>query len=86
MKNITLRGIDDALDKRLREKAREKGVSINQLVIDLLKEQLGLKKEKKYTVVHRDLDHLFGRWSEEEFQRIQGKIDSERETDPELWK
>ncbi|MFP4031723.1 MAG: hypothetical protein ACLFTV_09195 [Desulfococcaceae bacterium] len=32
-----------------------------------------------------DLDHLFGRWTEEEFQRIQGKIDEERRIDPELW-
>ncbi|MFH0845586.1 MAG: toxin-antitoxin system HicB family antitoxin [Pseudomonadota bacterium] len=86
MKNITVRGVDDALDKKLREKAREKGVSINQFVIDALKEQLGLKKGKKYTVVHSDLDHLFGRWSEEEFQRIQGKIDTERVIDKELWK
>lgn len=86
MKNITIRGIDDALDKKLKEKARENGTSINQVVIRLLKEQLGLKKEKKYTAVHSDLDRLFGKWSENEFQRIQGKIDSERKIDQELWK
>ena len=28
-----------------------------------------------------DLDHLFGRWTEKEFQRIQGKIDEERRMD-----
>jgi hypothetical protein len=86
MKSITVRGVDDALDEKLREKSREMGVSINQFVIDALKERLGLKKEKKYTAVHSDLDHLFGKWSEEEFKRIQGKIDSERVIDTELWK
>lgn len=86
MKTITVRGVDDALDEKLREKSREMGVSINQFVIDALKERLGLKKEKRYTAVHSDLDQLFGKWSEEEFKRIQGKIDSERAIDPELWK
>jgi hypothetical protein len=86
MKSFTVRGIDDALDEKLKEKARESGMSINQFVINVLKEQLGLKKRKKYTAVHSDLDHLFGKWSEEEFQRIQGKIDAERAVDAELWK
>jgi ribosomal protein S24E len=86
MKSITLRGVDDALDEKLREKAREKGVSINQVVIDALKEQLGLRKKKTFTVVYSDLDHLFGRWSEDEFQQIQGKIDGERAVDTDLWK
>jgi plasmid stability protein len=86
MKNFTVRGIDDALDEKLREKARECGMSMNQFVISVLKEQLGLKKEKRFTAVYGDLDGLFGKWSEEEFQRIQGKIDSERGVDAELWK
>ena len=86
MKNFVVRGIDDALHETIREKARESGMSINQFVISLLKEQLGLKKEKRYTAVHSDLDHLFGKWSEEEFQQIQRKIDSERAVDAELWK
>jgi len=31
------------------------------------------------------MDHLFGRWSAEEFNRIQGKIDSERKIDKDIW-
>jgi len=85
MKTMTVRGIDDALDEKLKQMARESGVSINQFVIDTLKRQMGLVKEKKFTAVHDDLDHLFGRWSEEEFESIQGKIDSERVLDKELW-
>ena len=73
MKSITVRGIDDAMGEKLKKMGREKGISVNQLILDLLKERLGLKKEKKYRAVHDDLDHLFGRWSEEEFQRIQGE-------------
>jgi hypothetical protein len=32
-----------------------------------------------------DLDHLFGQWSEEEFEKIQDKISRERQIDQELW-
>lgn len=85
MKTITVRGIDDVLGDKLKQMAHEKNMSINQFIIDALKRQAGLTKEKQFTVVHDDLDHLFGRWSQEEFEAIQGKIDSERVIDPELW-
>ena len=86
MKTITVRGLDVTIAKNLKRMAGQNGKSVNQFVLDTLKERLGLKKEKKYTVVHNDMDHLFGIWSENEFKRIQGKIDSERKIDKELWK
>ena len=86
MKTITVRGLDETITKNLKLMAGQNGKSVNQFVLDTLKERLGLKKEKKYTVVHHDMDHLFGIWSENEFKGIQGKIDSERKIDKELWK
>ena len=86
MKTITVRGLDETITKNLKLMAGQNGKSVNQFVLDTLKERLGLKKEKKYTVVHHDMDHLFGIWSENEFKLIQGKIDSERKIDKELWK
>jgi plasmid stability protein len=86
MKTITVRGLDEIIAKNLKRMAGRNGKSVNQFVLDTLKERLGLKKEKKYTVIHHDMDHLFGIWSENEFKRIQGNIDSERKIDKELWK
>jgi len=86
MKTITVRGLDETITKDLKRMAGQNGKSVNQFVLDILKERLGLKKEKKYTAVHHDMDHLFGIWSENEFKGIQGKIDSERKIDKELWK
>jgi plasmid stability protein len=86
MKTITVRGLDEIIAKNLKRMAGQNGKSVNQFVLDTLKERLGLKKEKKYTVIHHDMDHLFGIWSENEFKRIQGNIDSERKIDKELWK
>ena len=85
MKTITVRGLDETITKNLKRMAGQNGKSVNQFVLDTLKERLGLKKEKKHTAVHHDMDHLFGIWSENEFKGIQGKIDSERKIDKELW-
>jgi hypothetical protein len=31
------------------------------------------------------MDHLFGKWTQKEFKKIQGKIEAERTIDKELW-
>lgn len=86
MKAITVRGVDEELAARLAARAAEDGESVNQFILDLLKERLGLSKDKRFTRVYHDMDRLFGRWSENDFRRIQGNIDSQRAIDEELWK
>ena len=86
MKTMTIRSVDPLLVDKMKNLAKQQNKSLNQFVIDILKQYMGMKKEKKFTAVYHDLDHLFGRWSEKEFNRIQGKIDSERKIDRELWK
>lgn len=85
MKTMTIRGLEPSLIDKLKANAKKQGKSLNQFVIDTLKQQMGLKKEKKFTAVYHDLDHLFGKWSDTEFEKIQAKIDSERIVDKELW-
>jgi hypothetical protein len=85
MKNISLRGLDDELAGRLQEDAKAGGKSVNQLVLETLRRRFGLDKAKRFTQVYHDLDALFGQWSQEEFERIQGGIDKGRRIDPELW-
>jgi len=85
MKTLTVRGIDPLLSKKLKEIAKQEGKSVNQLVLDAMKQHFGLEKQKKYTRIYHDLDHLFGRWSQEEYDLVQGKIDKERKIDDELW-
>ena len=85
LKSMTLHGLDSQLVAKLREEAEREGKSVNQTVLDALRKQFGLDKPRRFTEVHRDLDHLFGRWDEDEFARIQQKIDSERRIDSELW-
>ena len=48
-------------------------------------QNFGLGNKKKHSATYHDLDHLFGKWDKEEFEKIQGKIDRERVIDEELW-
>jgi len=85
MKAITIRGIDSSVSEKLKQAAKTEGKSVNQLVLDLIKQNVGMQKKKKFTRHYNDLDHLFGKWSDAEFEKIQGFIDGQRKIDLELW-
>ncbi len=85
MKVLTIRNISSEVSDKLKLAAKKKGKSVNQYVVDLITQQIGISKQKKYTNQFDDLDHLFGKWSKSEYQQIQEKIDSERIIDSELW-
>lgn len=85
MKSISIRGVDDELALLLSEKSKTARKSVNQLVLEILRKEVGLNKKKQFTREYTDLDALFGKWSEKEFQSIQSKIDSERHIDSEIW-
>ena len=73
MKTITVRGVDSLLSEKLKQFAKREGKSVNQFIIDTIKQRIGLKKEERFTIEHHDLGRLFGKWSEKEYQQIQGK-------------
>jgi len=85
MSSLSIRGVDPQLATILREQAKKSQKSINQFVLETLRQHVGLMKEKHFTREYDDLDNLFGRWSGEDFTAIQGKIDGERQIDKELW-
>lgn len=86
MGTLSIRGVDDELAALLKEQAQRASKSVNQLVLETLKHQVGLDRPRKYTREYDDLDSLFGCWSEEEHAAIQGQIDQERVIDAELWR
>jgi hypothetical protein len=86
MGNLSIRGIDPDLAASLKQQAMLSGKSVNQLVLEVLKEHTGLNKKKLFTQQYHDLDFLFGQWTDNEFQQIQAKIDDESQVDDGLWK
>ena len=86
MSSLSIRGLDNNLSEQLKKAASAEQKSVNQLVIDILTQHVGLTKNKKFTRCFHDLDELFGSWSSESFELIQEKIGSERHIDDELWR
>lgn len=85
MKAITIRGVEPDVAKKLKITASEQNKSVNQLVIEFIKKNLGIEKEKKYSREYTDLDGLFGTWDNDEYTAIQNKTNHERQIDQELW-
>jgi len=85
MKAFTIRGVEPEVAEKLKLMAEKKGKSINQIVLDFIKKNLGLEKEQTHTRQYNDLNDLFGTWSGEEFTRIHDKINKSRQIDQELW-
>lgn len=86
MPTLSIRGVDDQLANLLKKEAAAEKKSMNQLVLETLQKHVGLTKKKKFAQKYHDLDPLFGKWSKNEFNTIQNKINSERKIDEELWK
>ena len=78
MKAITIRGIDSSVLSKLKQVAKNEKKSVNQLVVNIIKQNIGMLKTEKYTKKYDDLDHLFGIWTDDEFDKIQGIIDGQR--------
>ncbi len=79
MKAVTIRGVDPETADRLKNAAADQGKSVNQLILEFIRKNLGLgiEKEKKYSRIYNDMDGLFGKWSDDEYNRIQNKIDQD---------
>ena len=85
MKSITIHGLDDELDREIREKAKNQGTSLNKTIKRLLEKALGLKSTKKPNHKDEFMD-LFGVWSEEDYLEFFKSIEDFNTADPEDWK
>ena len=86
MKTITLRGIDEVMEKALREKSKELSLkSLNSTILYMLQEALGLTKRRQ-RALYRDLDHLAGTWSEEDLREFEDATAVFEQVDEELWR
>jgi hypothetical protein len=86
MNQLTVRGFDRELERRLRQVAREQGVSLNQAALILLREGAGLGRARgPANTIGDSLDDLIGCWSAEEEQVFQKAVEAFETIDPQLW-
>ena len=85
MKTLTLRGIDDELDRGLKKLARQERDSMNAVILHLLRDKLGLAKPR-FRETHHDLDDLAGTWTKEEAREFDDVVREFSHIDEEMWK
>ena len=84
MEALTLRRIPPQVERSIRRRARQKRISLNRAVLELLEEAVG--SVRKPEPVHGDLDELFGTWSKAEGAALSRSLKSQRRVDAELWR
>lgn len=80
MKHLTIRNCPENLALALEEETQKRGLSLNQTVLQLLSQALGVNCKKD-----NGLRQLAGTWSEAEFAQFQTTQHGFSEIDPELW-
>ena len=79
-RHLTVRNVPKSLAVALDGERRRRGVSLNQTVIDLLSQSIGVGVERS-----NGLARLAGAWSEQDFQEFLNNTTVLNEPDPELW-
>jgi len=86
MKQLSIRGFDKELERRLREVARERDISLNKAAVLLLRRGAGLDQTSWITnVVGDSLDELIGCWTREDEKDFLKSIEVFEQIDETLW-
>lgn len=81
MKTLTIRNVPPEVAAALEREKRRRGESLNQTVLDLLSQGLGVGVARS-----NGLARLAGGWSEEEFEEFERAVAQFEEVDAELWR
>lgn len=84
MKTITLRNVDESLERALDEAATHAANSVNGVILDVLRESFGLKKKPRKQH-HHDLDKLAGTWSQKDLQEFADATKPFDRIDKDMW-
>jgi plasmid stability protein len=78
--NLTVRSLPEDVSAALAAEKRRRGTSLNQTVIDLLRQGLGVSQPR-----NNGLTRLAGTWTEEQQQFLES-VQTFNEIDPDFWK
>lgn len=81
MKTLTVRGLPEAVSDALARERQRRGTSLNQTVIDLLAQALGVRARRS-----NGLAELAGTWTEAELGAFEESIAQFERVDPDLWR
>lgn len=88
MRQLTLRGFDKELDRRIRDLAAREGISLNRATLRLLQRGAGIgmvAAETSGNVVGRSLDDWIGTWTQAEAHRFNKAVEAFATIDESMW-
>jgi plasmid stability protein len=83
MQHLTVRNLPLDLATALKTEKHRRQTSLNQTVIDLLRQGLGIGADRRHS---NGLARLAGSWSEEEHQEFETAVAAVDQIDEELWR
>lgn len=87
MNQLTIRGFDDELRRRIETLARERGISMNRAAVLLIRRGAGLEdSEARSRGIGDELDEFIGSWSKAEDAELLAGIEATEQVDDELWR
>lgn len=87
MAQLTIRGFEPELERRLRRAARAKGISLNKAALDFMRRGAGIQVEEPHSNTIGDgLDAFIGSWSEADEKDVVDATRVFEVVDEELWR
>lgn len=86
MKQLTLRGFDDELERAIKSEAAAYGISLNQAVLRLLRRGVSMDETGSVSgKIGTALDAHIGTWTDEEAREFEESVRLFEGIDDELW-
>ena len=83
--NITIQDLDDTTVKWISEEAERRGISVESLVVELIRKGINTDQETSPLQTYYDLDSLAGTWSEEQEAEFLNAVADFEHVDEKLW-
>ena len=86
MAAIYIRGLDDEAFARLKQMAKDAGMSLNTLAAHLLESKAGIYASARKLKIFDDLDALAGTWTAADAKAFEAAKAASSEIDESIWK
>jgi hypothetical protein len=85
MAQITLRGLDEEMEAKIRKIAGNSGKSLNRVILDMIYQYTGFKKKGKEAPAE-SLRKLAGGWTKKDAATFHEAIKLSEQIDEDMWK
>ena len=86
MDQLSIRGFDKELVRRIRALARQEGISLNRAAIQILRRGAGLVDPQSAATIGDALDSFIGSWSAADERAVLDSIATVAQVDADLWR